>query len=167
MMTQRKLSIFTAAVLASISCWPLLLAQAASPSPFMDLTVKVTLEEPPCVLNDNKPIEVNFDDVFIEKINQGIYQRPIEYTLNCEGKTKTLSLTIVGAPGFDSEYLDTSKTGLAIDIQKDNQTLPVNSTVNFTLPDAPKLNAVLVKQEGTVLDIGHFTATARMIVDYQ
>lgn len=161
-MAQRKLFLLAAAMFAS---WAMSPVQAAVP--FMNLTVKVALEEPLCVLNNNKPIEVNFADVFIEKINQGIYNQPIIYDLDCKDKNMALTLTASGTSGFSAGTLETSRTGLAIAIQKDGQPLPVNTPVNFTLPDTPRLNAVLVKRGKARLDTGHFTATARMVVEYQ
>jgi type 1 fimbria pilin len=45
--------------------------------------------------------------------------------------------------------------------------MPVNSWLNFTLPDQPKLFATLVKRPGGTLTAGYFTSVATMVVDYQ
>ncbi|BEO62833.1 exotoxin [Serratia marcescens] len=140
-------------------------AQAAT-----TVTVKVTVVAPPsCVVNGDRPIEVEFGEVMTTRLDGKNYQTPVSYTLSCSGQSKNvMKLQIQGTgAAFDTTLLQTNKTGLGVQLQQGGSKLAINSWLNFTYPDAPELWAVPVKQSGVSLSGGEFTAGATMKVAYQ
>ncbi|MGL1813972.1 UNVERIFIED_CONTAM: fimbrial protein [Serratia marcescens] len=134
------------------------------------VTVKVTVVAPPsCVINDDKPIEVDFGEVMTTRVDGSNYRLPVTYTLDCkDAPSNAMKLQVQGAGAdFDGTVLQTNKTGLGIELQQGDAKLPVNGWLNFTYPNKPELWAVPVKQNGATLTGGEFTAGATMKVDYQ
>ena len=135
-----------------------------------NINVKVTiLVPPPCVINDTQDVLVDFgNDIMTTRVDGNNYIKPINYTLNCEGAlTNTLQLSIQGVGShFNMDYLQTSNNNLGIKILANGNSLPINGTVDFTYPDLPLLQAVPIKNNGSVLKGGSFTASALMKIDY-
>ncbi|WP_411750828.1 fimbrial protein [Serratia marcescens] len=139
-------------------------------APSATVTVKVTVvAPPPCVINDDRPVEVEFGDVMTTRVNGDNYKMPVNYTLSCTGGTSNAMKLQVKGNGavFDATVLQTDKTGLGIELRQGDSKLAVNSWLNFTYPNKPELWAVPVKQAGTTLTGGEFSAGATMAVDYQ
>ncbi len=152
-----------AGVLAAL---PMLVWAASSAT----VTVKVTVvAPPPCVINDDRPVEVEFGDVMTTRVDGDNYKMPVNYTLSCTGGTSNAMKLQVKGNGatFDATVLQTNKTGLGIELRQGDGKLAVNSWLNFTYPNKPELWAVPVKQAGTTLTGGEFSAGATMAVDYQ
>lgn len=128
-----------------------------------------TLVVPPCVVNDNKTIDVDFGDVMTTRVDGKNYRKQVSYTLTCEdGVSKALKLQVGGtAAAFNGELLNTTVTGLGIQVQNGSSNLPVNTWKNFTWPDKPTLWVVPVQQSGVTLAGGQFSATATLQVAYQ
>ena len=144
-----------------------LLAMAASSA---TITLKVTVvAPPPCVINGNRPIDVEFGDVMTTRVDGDNYKMPVNYTLDCTGAPdNAMKLQVQGnGAAFDATVLQTNKTGLGIKLLRGNARLAVNTWLNFTYPNKPELWAVPVKQAGTALSGGEFSAGATMKVDYQ
>ncbi|MEG5552310.1 fimbrial protein [Enterobacter wuhouensis] len=134
------------------------------------ITVKVTvLAPPPCIVNDNRPIEVEFGDVITTRVDGMNYQIPVNYTLSCEAEANNaMQLQVQGAGAvFDNSVLQTNRDGLGIKLMRVGAELPINSWIPFTYPDAPELWAVPVKETGATLTTGEFSAAASIRVDYQ
>lgn len=135
------------------------------------VTVKVTVAiSPPCVINGNRPIEVDFgEEVMTTRIDGDHYRIPINYTLICNGhSTNTMRLRIQGSTAyFDRDILSTNKSGLGIKIISNGVVWPVNALFNFSYPAVPVLEAVPVKQSEVKLTTGKFTSAAVMEVFYQ
>ncbi len=134
------------------------------------VTVKVTVvAPPPCTINDDRPIEVDFGDVMTTRVDGDNYRMPVNYTLSCDGaSSNAMKLQVQGnGASFDGSVLQTNKVGLGIKLQQGDSKLAVNSWLNFTYPNAPALWAVPVKQSGATLTGGEFTAGATMKVAYQ
>ncbi|MGP0843280.1 fimbrial protein [Serratia sp. CY83965] len=142
-------------------------AQAAS------TTIKVTVTivaPPPCVINNNNLIEVNFgNDVMTTRIDGSYKKQPVVYSLECKNApNNAMKLQIQGTgAGFDSEVLQTNKDGLGVALLRNGSRQPINSWINFTYPTKPTLEAVPVKQAGATLRGGEFSAGATMKVEYQ
>lgn len=151
-------------LLAGVLCAAPLMAQAVT-----NVTVKVTVTAPPCTVNNNKAIEVNFGDVMTTRVDGAQYRKQVAYSLSCEGGAgKAMKLQVQGtAAGFDSGVLGTSVSALGIRLQNGNSNMPVNNWVNFTYPNKPALWAVPVKQSGVTLAGGQFSAAATLKVAYQ
>ncbi|HGM6401959.1 TPA: fimbrial protein [Serratia marcescens] len=134
------------------------------------VTVKVTVVvPPPCVINDDRPIDVEFGDVMTTRVDGDNYKMPVNYTLSCNGDApNAMKLQVKGnGAAFDATVLQTSKSGLGIELLQSGGKLVVNSWLNFTYPNKPELWAVPVKQAGEPLTGGEFSAGATMAVDYQ
>ncbi len=147
-----------------------MLPQVAVRANSVTITVKVTvLTPPPCTINDNRPIEVEFGDVMTTRVDGDSYRMPVNYTLGCTGaSSNSMKLQVQGnGASFDGTALKTSKTGLGIKLQQGSNKLAINSWLKFTYPNQPELWAVPVKQNGVTLAGGEFTAGATMKVDYQ
>ncbi|WP_243391689.1 fimbrial protein [Serratia marcescens] len=134
------------------------------------VTVKVTVIAPPsCVINNNRPIEVDFGDVMTTRVDGSNYRTAVNYTLDCPGASSNAMRLQVRGTGaaFDGTVLQTNKTGLGIELQQSGGKLALNSWMNFTYPNAPQLWSVPVQQSGTSLTGGAFTAGATMLIAYQ
>lgn len=134
------------------------------------VTVKVTVVAlPSCIINDDRPIVVEFGDVLTTRVDGSNYRLPVNYTLDCkDAPSNAMKLQVQGTgAGFDGTVLQTNKSGLGIELQQGDAKLPVNSWLNFAYPRKPELWVVPVRQSGATLTGGEFTAGATMKVDYQ
>lgn len=133
------------------------------------VTVKVeVVAPPPCTVNDNRPIEVEFGDVMTTRVDGVNYRMPVNYTLSCDASANNaMKLQVQGTSAFDGQALQTSVAGLGIRLQHGTTTLAVNDWLNFSYPDQPELWATPIMQAGVTLPAGEFTAGASLRVDYQ
>lgn len=133
------------------------------------VTVKVEVVAPPqCIVNDNRPIEVEFGDVMTTRIDGVNYRVPVNYTLSCDvSANNSMKMQVQGTAAFDGQALQTSVDGLGIRLQNGTSTLAVNDWLNFNYQDQPELWATPVMQAGVALPAGEFTAGASLRVDYQ
>ncbi|CNI01085.1 fimbrial protein [Yersinia pekkanenii] len=128
------------------------------------------LAAPPCEINSNNTINVDFgDDLLTSRIDGANYMHPVNYTLSCTAVTSnSLKMSIQGSgAALDSRVLATSNQGLGIQLIRNGQPLALNNVFNFTYPDVPVIQAVPVKQTTGALDTGYFSAAATMVVEYQ
>ncbi|CAM4155500.1 fimbrial protein [Serratia silvae] len=150
-----------------LTALPMLALAAGSGS----ITIKVTVLAPlPCVINDDRPIEVWFgDDLLTSKIDGSNYLKSVDYSLDCKANTKNaMKLKVEGnATNFERSALKTNMPDLGIALKADGSALTINNWVNFNYPDKPVLQAVPVKRPGTTLSGGDFTSTATLMVGYQ
>lgn len=156
---------------ALVACGVLMaLPPGAMGSNMATVTVKVTVvAPPPCVINDDRPIDVAFGDVMTTRVDGDNYKMPVNYTLSCtDAPSNAMKLQVKGTgAAFDATVLQTNKTGLGIELRQGDSKLAVNDWLNFTYPNKPELWAVPVKQTGATLTGGEFSAGATMAVDYQ
>lgn len=137
-----------------------------------EINVRVTVIIPPCKINDNQDITVNFGDNVATTRIDGTYKKmPIEYTIDCKSATSPdLKMTISGdnaGTGFEKNVLATDNTDLGVAIYNSSDPFIINSSVNFNLENKLKLEAVLVKQKDSELKGGKFSASATMSIEYQ
>ncbi|HCR2983072.1 TPA: fimbrial protein [Serratia marcescens] len=136
----------------------------------LTVTVKATVIMPlPCVINGDRPIEVEFNDVMTTRVDGKRYETPINYTFSCVGAPSNMMKLQVQGNGaaFDNTVLSTSKAGLGIELRQKDNKLPINRWLNFTYPNKPELWAVPVKQGSITLTGGEFSAAATLKVAYQ
>lgn len=134
------------------------------------IELTVTIIAPPCTINNNQAITVEFGEVMTTRVDGSNYRMPINYTLDCNGaSSNAMTLQIQGnGASFDSAVLQTTNPALGVQLQVDSTSLPINTVaVKFTYPNNPVLFAVPVKSDGATLTGGEFTAAATMKVDYQ
>lgn len=134
------------------------------------VTVKVTVvAPPPCVINGDQPIEVNFDEVVTTRVDGSRYIREVPYNVICTGATSNdmvMQITGTGA-SFDPDVLGTNQDNLGIALLNNGKAQPLNSDIKFPYPNFPVLKAVPVKRTASTLKAGAFSAGATMKVDYQ
>lgn len=150
----------------------LTLFSAFSPSYAFNLNVNVsaTIMDPPCIINGNRPISVNFgNDILISRINGYNYEKSIAYTLDCSAATSNLLKMQLKGSGatFNSALLATNKGNLGIELRSNGSKLAVNNWLNFTNPARPVLTAVLVKNAAIAPTGGVFSASSTLVVEYQ
>lgn len=134
------------------------------------LTIQGTiLLPPPCVINGDAPISVSFDEVLTTRVDGFNYRKPVEYSLQCTAASSNALKMMIqgGSAGFGNGALQTSIPNLGINLETETSAFPVNTWLNFTFPQQPKLYAVPVKLPGSSLRADGFSAAATMIVDYQ
>lgn len=133
------------------------------------ITVKVTITAPPCEINNNKLIEVDFgNDVLTTRVDGNYKKRTVDYSVQCKGGSSNsvrMRIDGDGAP-FNGEVLATKKTDFGIEILNNGKRMPINRWLNFTYPNWPQLEAVPVKRPGSTLAGGAFSSGATMKVEY-
>lgn len=145
-------------------------AHPAIAAPF-SISVTVILTAPPCVINNNNLIEVNFgNDVLTTLVGGGDYKKTlVRYLVECptEGPS-AMGIRIVGTgAAFNHDVLTTNITDFGIALSSNGTSLPINSTKDFTYPALPEIYAVPVKRPGATLSGGVFSAGAIMMVEYR
>lgn len=157
------------AICLGLVCWGDALPVMASPAT-ATVTVKVTVVAPPCEVNNNNLIEVNFgNDVMTTRVDGEYKKMPIVYSVQCQGEAAGAArIRIEGDSAvFDAGVLNTNKTDFGIELLNGGKRLPINSWLNFSYPSLPKLEAVPVKRGGARLSGGAFSAGATMKVEYR
>ncbi|MDA8478796.1 fimbrial protein [Citrobacter sp. Awk 4] len=136
-------------------------------------TINVTVTivaPPPCVINNNIPIEVNFgNDVMTTRIDGSYRKQPVVYSVECKNVSNNamkMQIQGIGAE-FDGDVLQTNKDGLGVALLRNGNRQPINSWVNFTYPSLPTFEAVPIRQAGVTLSGGDFSAGATMEVEFQ
>ena len=130
----------------------------------------VILAPPPCVINAGSTLNVPFgDDLMTTRIDGVNYRRGVPYTLTCGPQpSNNMKITLQGTgAGFGSAYLGTSKSDLGIKLLLNGAAWPLNNAVNFTYPTLPVIEAVPVKNPGSTLTGGAFSASATLVVALQ
>ncbi|WP_336219256.1 fimbrial protein [Citrobacter amalonaticus] len=136
------------------------------------ITVNVTVNAAPCVINNDQNIDVDFgDSVITTDVAKGSVEKEVNYTLDCTSadQSKTLVMRISGTGAtFDDKSLKTSIPELGIKMKADGVDYPINTNLALASSTTkPALKALLVAQPGARLPTGGFTAGATMTVDYQ
>lgn len=168
-MTAKRRSSVRHVLLGGLWLLGISLAEAAPPPVSAIINVTVTVVAPACVINDGRPIEVDFgSDVITTRIDGSNYKKTVDYSLSCEGASaNVMKMQIKGGAASGGKWLSTNKTGLAIAFLNQGVSLPVNTWFNFTWPDKPSLQAVPVMTGTKAPAGGDFSAGATMMVDYQ
>lgn len=134
------------------------------------ITISMTvLNPPPCTINDNKTIEVDFGEVIADDIDGSHYSRPLSVNLSCSGQGKNqLRLQIQGtADKVNPAYLQTDRADMAIKFTSQGNALALNKWLPFSWPDVPELRAAPVLSSNKELTGGTFSASATLRVEYQ
>ncbi|MDK2376503.1 fimbrial protein [Serratia fonticola] len=139
----------------------------------VDMTFRGTLiEPPPCTINDDNRVDVNFGErVGINRVDGVSYRQVLNYQISCQNTGSgswALTLSLSGAAaGFDNQALLTNKENLGIRLYQNDKPFTPGSTLDIDLTNPPRLEAVPVKSEGATLTEGTFEAWATLRADYQ
>lgn len=127
------------------------------------------VKAPDCHINDDKTIEVPFDNVGVNKVDGTRYSRNIDYTVTCDGESdEHLYLSINGTGvTWNDAAVKTSADNLAIEIRQNGEPLTLGKSLGIDLNAQPSLTAVPVKESGHTLTAGDFTAGATLVAFYQ
>jgi len=138
--------------------------------PQQNLTLRVVLITPACIINQGQQIAVDFgDNLNAENVDGQHYRQNIDFQLDCPGAplASMVTLTLTGAVSpFDITALDTNMPDLAIRVLLDGAPLEINKPVSIDIGQPPLLQAVPVKRQGTVLARGQIRATATLRAAY-
>ncbi|EBH1886805.1 fimbrial protein [Salmonella enterica] len=124
---------------------------------------------PPCTINNDINISVEFGTLLTEKVNGVNYRKPIDYTIECNGQVSDDMRLMIQAKAatFDNSAISTNINDFAVSIESSGQKISLNEWHNFRYPDMPILYAVPVKNKDSRLGAGDFTASATLLVAYQ
>lgn len=129
------------------------------------------IEAPPCVVNDGKPVVVDFgNEVMTTRIDGTEYRKRIDFTLDCSASAPGMQqLRISGGPltGFDPQALAGDQPGFGVALYEGSQRYVPGTWMPLTDPGIPELYAVPVKQDGVTLNGGAFSILASLVVAYQ
>ncbi len=139
------------------------------------LTIKVDIIESTCDVYGEKgpgnPIEVSFGEININNFTSELYLKNIDYFLDCGDKSlsnPSLKLKFERpSASFNTDLIETSNPNLGLRIQADNKPLLLNEYHNFTYYRKPSLTVSPVLNKGTEIELGLFTATGMLKVEYQ
>lgn len=129
-----------------------------------------TLRKKPCHVAGGQDINVQFGNIGINQVDGLRYLKSVPYTLTCDEVIKawSLGLSVKGIPAeFESTALKTSVAGLGIRILLNGKPLQINSVIPVNYQNLPVLQAVPVKEDGTVLTEQDFNITATLVAAYQ
>ncbi|EPH6761667.1 fimbrial protein [Cronobacter dublinensis] len=162
-----RLTLLVVALLLGCAC---LSTQAENNT--ITINVKVSVSAPPCEINDNQLIDVDFgDSVITTDVAKGTVEKVVNYSLDCSSadQSKTLVMRISGTGAdFDSKVLKTSIPALGVKLKADGADYSLNTDLVLASSSSkPELKAQLVQQQGARLPTGEFTAGATLTVGYQ
>lgn len=133
------------------------------------VSVKViVVAQPPCVINNNKTIDVDFGTILRDRLDGKNYRRDVNYTLDCKDQTTNeMRLSVRGNPvTFDNSALQTNISGLGISLVANGEKLGINDWLRFTYPNKPALTAIPVINKDSPPAGGDFQASATLVVAY-
>ncbi|MGG6186062.1 fimbrial protein [Pantoea allii] len=134
------------------------------------------IEPPPCNLNEEDTVKVNFGNkVGVKRVASGNYREPIPLTLLSESSDNIsawqLTLSVSGNPAsFDPDnatVVTSEREALGVKLYADGKPFELDSPVKVNGNTLPSLEAVLVQKEGETLNEGEFTAHATLRVAYE
>lgn len=132
------------------------------------------VSKPQCQISDSKTIEINFgDNIEINNISSGKYEREIPYDITCDGESDELQLTLKisgNAVSFDPDNATVrtnEQENLGIKIFHDGKPFELDKSIPINANNIPKLHAVLIKNDEGELIEGEFNANATIEAEYQ
>lgn len=138
-------------------------------SSLINIKVMVTAP-PPCVINDNKPIEIDFGDTInITQVDGKNYRKKLNYSLHCSNDTPSLLKMMINgsSSSFDASLLKTTNSNLGIVFFNNGQKLSINHFINFKYNNNPEIEAAPLKNTEIEPSVGYFSSSATITVDYQ
>jgi type 1 fimbria pilin len=155
-------------------CLPAMMAVSAPRAPEnLNLTITGTIiVDPPCVINNNNPINITFDTMKNTDVNGVNGAKPLGPVFNCSSAiSSALKYHITGTgTAWDGNALTTDRDNLGIRITQgqNGSTVALNADVPFQSTSLPDLWAVPVKN-AAMLPVGgtYNSAAATLTVDYQ
>ncbi len=156
-------SVFSTPLLAKP---PLSNAHPMAGLPNTPIEVSVIIVDPaPCTINSDKPVDVEFDVLPIDKIDGDRYSQPIPVEITCPETFKgEIKLAMGGtAADFNMNALATDKTDFALLILLNDQPMTINKFYEVNWRQHVALKAVpLINPKGKA-ETGEFSASATLM----
>ncbi|MEE4412062.1 MULTISPECIES: fimbrial protein [unclassified Serratia (in: enterobacteria)] len=130
------------------------------------------LSNPPCTINGGQPIEIDFGEVGVNKVDGQNYAQPFRVIYECEGVSTDKVLRYLGAAtAFDKAAVQSNipEFGIRLQHQKDGITAPFDVGSTLAIPSylgASDFIATPVKKTGVELQEGAFAAAATLQLEY-
>ncbi|OKP24630.1 fimbrial protein [Serratia fonticola] len=127
------------------------------------------IEPPPCLVNNDKDIDVPFDRIGVKSVDGVKHRRQVDYVLDCTaGPAWSMVLTLLGpVAAFEPATLQTNIANLGIKIYQNGEPFELGTPIAVDPLNPPLLEAVPVKKPGTELTERTFEVTATLLADYQ
>lgn len=135
------------------------------------LNIKGTVvSPPPCTINDDVDIDVNFGNVSINTLNSSDEEGvKIPLSIVCDSsvsKDVILSLVAVSS-NFDNDFIGTDIPGLGIELKNDTTLLPPGGEIPITWGHDVILTARVKKDPSEDVVAGDFMASSTLMVSYE
>lgn len=146
------------------------MAEAKDSLKGITVVVKGTVyRPPPCVINKDKEINVDFKEVLVDRIQGDYYTVNVDYGLDCsaaDGNMLTMSVSGLKS-SFGSDLIETDAKNLGIRLNNPQGAMQLSKAYSFD-PRQGKvpLTATLVRNGNVALAGGGFKATAMLTIDY-
>lgn len=136
-----------------------------------NLTFSGTLNEPPpCTIDADNTIEIDFGDVGVKRVDGVKYRKALPYTITCGPSPLpwALKLSVNGTPtAFDGSAVQTNVPALGIRVFQNNLPFALNTPMDIVLSSPPTLEVVPIKQPGATLSPARFSAVATLLAEYE
>lgn len=163
--------LFTSSSYASLPDSRLMSRAGTTPGRVIVQITGTVLAPPPCKINGDNVIKVDFGEVMSTRIDGTAYSKPVNYNITCDKRpTEQMKMTLVGDPAsFEpSRTVKTNIPGLGVGFSYNGSRLALNQEVKFVYPNAPQFHAMPVRDMSKVLNIGGpFQAGVTIKLDYQ
>lgn len=132
-----------------------------------DVNFHGTLYKVTCRINNDAPVDIQFGNVGINKIDGVLYTQSVPLKITCdEAYSGNLSFTITGTmASFDRSAIQSDIAGLGIRIMQDGKPVTIGQSFSISATSPPALTAVPVAQTGSTLNEGLFHATATFVAE--
>ncbi|MGA4650075.1 fimbrial protein [Citrobacter portucalensis] len=130
-------------------------------------------EAPPCVVNGNELIKVDFgDEVMTTRLDGKNYRQEVRFKVDCSAATSNYQRVRISGPLADFNLggkglLNGGQNGFGLALYNGENPMAPGEWINFTAPTVPPLFVVPVKKDGESLGEGYFRTLASLVVDYQ
>lgn len=130
------------------------------------------IEYPPCKINGGEPVEIDFGEVGVNKIDGQNYAQTFTIKYDCEGTSTDKVLRYLGAATtFDTAAVQSNIADFGIQLQhkKDGVATPFVVGSVLSIPSylgASTFVATPVKKVGADLSEGAFTSAATLQLEY-
>ncbi|MDH1321537.1 fimbrial protein [Enterobacter bugandensis] len=124
-----------------------------------------------CTFSGQKPLQIDYGDVYIDELTSGNNRRSLDYSLVCRGDSdgKKVEMKFVGdGADFDGQLLKTNTKGLGIKLLNNSNLQAINSWFTIDPGNQPALEAELVKQDNATFQNGQtFSGVVTLVVEYR
>lgn len=130
------------------------------------------IEHPPCKINGGEPVEIDFGEVGVNKVDGQNYAQTFRIMYDCEGTSTDKMLRYLGtATAFDTAAVQSTipEFGIQLRHQKDGAITPFAVGSVLAIPayqGSSQFIATPVKNAGAELQEGAFTAAATLQLEY-